>query len=102
MSRPVTARTPRTAKVSDRSRQSATSSVRGGTRTRPRPMARASAVDRTNGAASTSPMAIAFGTSPWRESVWTGMATRSMPVPTLARRSPSRSPAIRRSRSTSR
>ena len=98
----VTARRPRPAKVSDRSTQSVISKARGGTFTRPNPMASASMVDKTNGAASTMPMAMAFGTPPWIESVWTGIATMIMPVPTLARRSPNRRPATRRFRSTSR
>jgi hypothetical protein len=52
------------AKVSDRSTQSVIRSVRGGTLTRPNPMDSARMVDSTNGAASTSPMAMAFGTFP--------------------------------------
>ena len=59
----VTARTPSVAKVRDRSTQSVISSVRGGTITHPNPMDSARMVDRTNGAASTSPMAMASARS---------------------------------------
>jgi hypothetical protein len=90
------------ANVSDRSTQSAIRRLRGGTLIRPNPIANASIVERTNGAASTSPMAMAFGTLPWIERVCTGIATMIIPVPALANRSPSRRPATCRFRSTSR
>jgi hypothetical protein len=66
---PVTARMPSVASVSDRSTQSVIRSVRGDTLIRPSPIANARIVERTNGAASTSPMAMAFGTLPWIERV---------------------------------